>query len=254
MGSTGVRGCHLVGSVPFTDAEDVFRTCLTDLPGRLKRIPDGETGERHYFTLWQAGIFPDEMKSAFAHNDAITGDRDYSPAEAAEILQKWQSGPVETGYDTAAIQSYAVFRRLKASGAIPADVRFTVCIPTVANVIFPFLQRVFQAPAEPIYEAALFRAMRNLQDAIPHDQLAIQIDIAGDTAFWEATKREAKGTGLEWFKPWWEGDVKDYMTAYILRMFSQVDADVELGIHNCYGKKALRRSDQFSPTDLFFLV
>ena len=37
-----VLGCHLVGSVPLPDAETVFRECLAALPGRLKRIPDGE--------------------------------------------------------------------------------------------------------------------------------------------------------------------------------------------------------------------
>ncbi len=40
------RGVHLVGSVPLGDAEDVFRTANAILGGRLRRIPDGETGER----------------------------------------------------------------------------------------------------------------------------------------------------------------------------------------------------------------
>jgi hypothetical protein len=40
------RGVHLVGSVPLGDAEDVFRAATSILGGRLRRIPDGETGER----------------------------------------------------------------------------------------------------------------------------------------------------------------------------------------------------------------
>ena len=37
---------HLVGSIPLPDAETVFRTLAGELGPRLKRIPDGETGDR----------------------------------------------------------------------------------------------------------------------------------------------------------------------------------------------------------------
>ena len=40
------RGVHLVGSVPLSTAEEVFRTASSILGGRLRRIPDGETGVR----------------------------------------------------------------------------------------------------------------------------------------------------------------------------------------------------------------
>ena len=37
---------HLVGSVPLSDAETVFRTVSASIGLHLKRITDGETGER----------------------------------------------------------------------------------------------------------------------------------------------------------------------------------------------------------------
>ena len=37
---------HLVGSVALDDAETVFRTLGDKLAGRLRTIPDGETGRR----------------------------------------------------------------------------------------------------------------------------------------------------------------------------------------------------------------
>lgn len=37
---------HLVGSVPLADAQQVFRAVCARLGPRLRRLPDGETGER----------------------------------------------------------------------------------------------------------------------------------------------------------------------------------------------------------------
>src|SRR6266566_6708212 len=48
------RSVHLVGSVPLGDAEEVFCAAGTILGGRLRRIPDGETGERINWIGWQA--------------------------------------------------------------------------------------------------------------------------------------------------------------------------------------------------------
>ena len=46
-------GAHLVGSVPFADAETVFRTVAGALGPRLRRLPDGETGERRRWIYFQ---------------------------------------------------------------------------------------------------------------------------------------------------------------------------------------------------------
>ena len=40
---------HFVGSIPLDSSEDVFRQLSTEVGAFLRRIPDGETGER---TLW----------------------------------------------------------------------------------------------------------------------------------------------------------------------------------------------------------
>ena len=46
-------GVHLIGSVALADTETVFRALCADLAPWLKRIPDGETGERHRWIYWQ---------------------------------------------------------------------------------------------------------------------------------------------------------------------------------------------------------
>lgn len=233
------KGCHLVGSVPLPDAEAVFRQCMACFPGGLKRIPDGETGQRQQFTTFQAQVFGayPPMLTEFIHNAPIN-TREFTPEQIDEGIEALKKAGIKTGYDDAALESYATFRKLRDQGVIPKGVRFQVCLPTVANVILPFVQRAFQERVERIYEEALFNALRRIQDEIPHQDLAIQIDTAADTAFWEATNSETvkENSGLAWFQPWWQGDVKQYYTEYLQRFIAQVDQDVELGIHNCYGE------------------
>src|SRR5262245_12823429 len=57
------RGVHLVGSVPLANAEQVFRAVGAFLPQHVRRVPDGETGER---TFWAAFQLP-----MLAHNPAF---------------------------------------------------------------------------------------------------------------------------------------------------------------------------------------
>lgn len=48
-------GAHLVGSINFDDAETTIRTAAEHLGDRLKRIPDGEVGERFHWIAFQPG-------------------------------------------------------------------------------------------------------------------------------------------------------------------------------------------------------
>lgn len=220
-------GCHLVGSVLFSDAETVFRECTARLPNRLKRIPDGETGNRSYFTAWQFSAFSSlpQCIAPFAMNQAAEAI-DIDPSEVETNIAKIHDLPIETGYDNAAIESYATFKRLKDEGVIPKNTRFQVCLPTGANVVI-CLHHQYREAGFKVWEAALFRAMRRLQDAIPAGELSIQIDLAIDTALWEGSYEKS------WFGD--DVDPKEGTLQYILRMVEQVDDGVELGLHNCYG-------------------
>ena len=50
-------GAHLVGSVPLASSEAVFRTVADEIGDRLRRIPDGETGPRSDWIVWQLPVF-----------------------------------------------------------------------------------------------------------------------------------------------------------------------------------------------------
>ncbi|EGP91338.1 uncharacterized protein MYCGRDRAFT_27396, partial [Zymoseptoria tritici IPO323] len=158
----------------------------------------------------------------------------FTVEEVKAAVEKLEAkGGIETGYDVAANESYSVFRKLKEEGVIPKDVKFQVGIPSVASTIGPMINHAFQPALEPLYEASLFRALQNIQAAIPHDQLSIQLDLAVDMAFWEGqylTPWFAQGEGVD--------AVREYIVAYVGRMMARIEEDVELGVHFCYGDMA----------------
>ncbi|KPM42473.1 hypothetical protein AK830_g4118 [Neonectria ditissima] len=130
---------------------------------------------------------------------------------------------LETGYDDAAIKSYRLFAKLKSEGHINQGVKFQVSLPTVANVVGVLIEEGFRKEVEPIYEAALFRALDRIQAEIPHTELAIQIDLGMDLAYWEGVL----------FKPWF--DNKEHVVDYVAKMIQKVHVNVDVGIHYCYG-------------------
>ncbi|KAM0712033.1 hypothetical protein Q7P37_011127 [Cladosporium fusiforme] len=235
-----IHGCHLLGSISgCPDAYTAFTTCAKRLPNRLKRFPDGEPGERQLFTFPQmlnfmnAGIL--NIIRPFEMNKAAPL-KDFTPAEIEQGNAALSQLTLETGYDKAAIESYAVFAKLKQEGLIPPQAKFQVCLPTSANVAIIVYQQ-FRATAFAVHEAALFRAMRRIQDAIPHEELSIQIDLSIDTALWEGM----------WESVWYE-EPKETQLGWILRMIEQVDTGVELGLHNCYGD--MQHKHFYEPTSL----
>ena len=50
-------GAHLVGSVPLASPEAVFRAIAAEIGDRVRRIPDGETGPRSDWIVWQLPVF-----------------------------------------------------------------------------------------------------------------------------------------------------------------------------------------------------
>lgn len=221
--------------MPFKDTEDVFRKCSSAIPGRLRRIPDGETGDRIYFVQFQRRWFQaaPEMIPEFKMNAELVM-RDFTPEQVKEGIEKILASPRKTGYDDAAIASYQDFKRLRDEGVLPKETKFQVSIPTHINAIMGFAMRDFQADIEPIYKESLLQAMRNIQDAIPHEDLAFQIDIASEYIFLE---------NIAMYRPWFYKDDKDfdkrkeYIYDYIINQLGVVDQDVDVGLHNCYGRR-----------------
>ena len=71
-----------------------------------------------------------------------------------------------------------MFAELKRQGVIPAQVKFQVDLVPAHSVIWLYVQEDLQPAVDPKFNDAVLREIDKIAAAIPHDQLAIQFDIA----------------------------------------------------------------------------
>ncbi|MCJ1291654.1 hypothetical protein MMC34_003199 [Xylographa carneopallida] len=213
---------HLVGSVPFSSAEEVFTKSIQALPGRLHTIPDGETGPRHYFAMWQSFVFPPQVLGPFHRNGQLLASTDFE-CTLDDIKP--------TKYDEKAIESYQTFCKLRVQGLIPRGVRFQVSLPTPISVAAGHVDFAYRERVEPLYMERLIQDIRRLQDAIPAHDLAIQIDAPLEFAYLEYERGRLQD---DIYKPYF-CSVKEGILERISQLSTAVDHDVQLGYHLCYG-------------------
>lgn len=228
--SPEIRGAHLVGSVNLPDAEAVFRTVSDHLGDRLRRIPDGEVGERFYWIQFQTKRF-DTMNGLSripVEPYYLRGIFDGRPFQLDDGVSADDLVFPDLGYAGAALQSYAEFVHLRDAGAIAPATRFQVSLPTPSAVIGAFVVPDDRAAVEPAYERALFAELARILDGIPHTDLAIQWDTAVEFALLE-------GRIEPWFAESGSRAVLDGVIERAARQAAAVPDDVEVGYHLCYG-------------------
>jgi SAM-dependent methyltransferase len=222
MSEASAHGVHLVGSVPLANAEAVFRAVAAEIGDRVRRIPDGETGARSDWIVWQLPVFTSQA----ALEIVPPAPGSWRPLPRVRLAD---SGRVEDvrfealGYADAAIASYRTFARLKRDGVVPVASRFQCSLPTPLAPVFAFVVPEHQPVLEPLYEARLLAELDAVLREIPHDQLAVQWDTNFEFAM------------LERVFPVWFADVKGGILERLLRLSRHVPPDVELGYHFCYG-------------------
>jgi len=221
------RDVLLLGSVPLANTREVMSVVAGALGERLKRIPDGETGSRSKFITWQAGVLEKaeqfEMRELGPQSE--WGPNGELPPPVAILRQGAKGTPKfpPTGYAAAALQSYQVFSDLKRRGAIHKDARIQVGLPSPLGVIGLFMEPDGQKIADEPYEARMADDIRALCAGIPHRELTLQWDIPFEIAVWEG----ARATYLS--KP------REQVIEKLARVIALADADVETGLHVCYG-------------------
>jgi SAM-dependent methyltransferase len=233
------RGVHLVGSVPLASAEAVFRTVAGRIGDRLRRIPDGETGPRSDWIVWQLPIFTSQPGLEIVP----PAPDSWRPLPRVRLPDGGRADRVRfesLGYADAAIGSYRAFARLKRDGVIPVACRFQCSLPTPLAPVFAFVVPEHQALLEPPYEARLLDELDEVLREVPHDQLAIQWDTNFEFGM------------LEGVFPAWFVDVKGAILERLLRLSRRVPPDVELGYHFCYGD--VRQRHVREPADMGKLV
>lgn len=245
----------LVGSIAYDSAEEAFRKMAGNLGEHMCYLPDGEVGERQ---SWIAHL---AYRVYMGHPDIETLAR---PLDK-DGVEAWQTSPenrpewrfrvrdgVERvrfgepgwrlGYARDAINSYFIFRTLKAEGVIPQQIRFQICIPFVSSCVRLYFRDPADYPKiEPAIAAALKAEIETIFAHLPPDDIAIQWDCAIEDTVIE-TELAADG-----------GIVTDRVRAVAETLFApaaEINAAIpeaaHLGYHACYGTSGgwPRRSPQ----------
>jgi hypothetical protein len=246
------RKVLIVGSVPLSSAEEVFRQVSTILGTRVRRIPDGETGDRLQWVFWQ--------KRIFANNPMLTsGDAqeaagvDWRNADVPPEQRLWSNyyrlqseaqqkdlvfGPL--GYAEVAKESYSAFARLKRDGVIHEDCKFQVSLPTPYCVFGACVAPDSRLAIEGPYERRMAQEIQEIVKAIPAGELAIQWDAAHEIE------------NLDGARPHWFQNPEEGILERLVRLGEYVPDDVELGYHFCYGDFAHKHIVE--PTDMGTMV
>jgi hypothetical protein len=228
---------HIVGSVPLADAEQVFSTLAGALGTSLKRIPDGETGERLSWVGWLSSVFAtvpqlELTDETWAVHEAASRHKLYRLKQGAKVSDiRFDTLP----YGDFALQSYAVFTRLRDAGKIPAGTKFQVDFAPAQSAVRSHVVDDLLPALEPIFNEAILREIDRISAAIPHRDLAFQFDAAsavfnilqtGNFGRHGKTKNEAAAN----------------FTEILARLGNRVPADVDLLYHFCYGDNNHRHS------------
>ena len=80
-------GVLLVGSVPLGSADEVFQVMVAELGDRLHQLPDGETGPRADWIVWQYPVL--SSRSEF---EVCPPGADYAPRPAAAARPRRRVG------------------------------------------------------------------------------------------------------------------------------------------------------------------
>ena len=224
------RNIHLVGSIPLADACTVFETVSAALGSRLRRIPDGETGERsdwivHLEAIFAANPALEKSDEVFRLHATAPGRTRYRLKPGAEVQDVHFDNLF---YADVAIRSYQDFARLKRQGKIPVHCRFQVDLVPAHSVTWLFVQDHLHRALDPIYNDAVRREIDKLAGALPHGQLAVQFDVAS-AVFARLQRNEPGAYGRN------KAEMLEIFGTILVGLADHVPADIELLFHFCYG-------------------
>jgi len=177
----------LVGSLPADSAEGALRSAGEFFGDLVFALPDGETGPRAGWVSYERERLarPNPGVVVVQETESPTG----LPRHAYETpVFAVAPGVTELHWDSwpridDAIESYAVFARLRADGVIPAGLRFQIGLPFPASALNAFkadFARDYPIAARG-FEDLVARELVRLTAAIPPSDLAIQWDLAYET-------------------------------------------------------------------------
>ena len=228
---------HIVGSVPLADAEQVFATLAGMLGPALKRIPDGETGERLSWVGWLSRVFAavpqlELSDETWGVHETASRHRLYRLKPGAKVEDiRFNKLP----YGDFALASYAVFERLRDAGKIPPGTKFQVDFAPAHSAARSHVVDSLLPAMEPIFNEAIMREIDRISAAIPHRDLAFQFDAASAVFnILQTGKFGRHGTTKD--------EAAQNFTELLAALGNRVPTDVDLLYHFCYGDNNHRHS------------
>jgi hypothetical protein len=209
------RPVFLVGSLPF-EPKDVFERTSSSLRGLLARIPDGEL----------KGWLPAQDFRRMARVTRGRGQSVSGPPFLETVRAEIGVDPKNLSFDTLhyfahAVESFDIFRKMKAEGRIAQRVRFQISIPTPFTGLVSWdwdqLRDVW-----PVYEAAVLAEVGKISAAIPLSELAISWDVC-EFVMVLANPHAPAAYSLE------------ELASGVSRCLNSVPIAAETGLHLCYG-------------------
>jgi hypothetical protein len=219
----------LVGSLPADSTETALREAAGFFGDLVFALPDGETGPRAAWVGYERErlVRPNEGVATVEETESPTGIPRHAYETPVFAVKpgvtelRWESWPRIDD----AIESYAVFRKLRDAGVIPAGLRFQVGLPFPSSARNGFkadFARDYPV-AERAFEDLAARELRRLTAAIPPGDLAIQWDMAYETQDIERVLAWTPEGAWEWF------------AGPVTRLSRLLPEEVLLGYHLCYG-------------------
>ena len=217
---------HLVGSIGLDTVEEVFRTVGPMLGPHLKRIPDGEVGGRKLWISWQ---YPLLRASPFLRPDPsgeVRPTNRFPLLTLAEDIAPDEVRFGELGYAREARASYLDLLAAREKGWLPGNVRFQVSLPTPFAVVSSVASGEAWRAVEAGYERAMIAEVAALCRHVPHRDLCIQWDLCNEMIIWDG---QPTGGAPHADEP------REHLLERLQRLCADIPAEVELGLHLCYG-------------------
>ena len=221
-----VIGAHLVGSAPVGDPDQLFQLVNRHLSDHLRRVPDGEVGERDTWIRWQYARL-----AQCPQLTAQTPDSSYLGRELQQftIVDEAQSFDlVDLGYADAALASWDLFERAREEGTIAPHQRFMVGLPSPLSVTTMYVAPASRRAVFEAWTVAMENEVSRILANIPNDSLAIQWEVVIEFGILEGiwTYLDSGDSGPI---------AQPGIAAHLLHLGGLIPNHVELGYHFCYG-------------------
>ncbi len=216
---------HFNGSVNLPDAETVMREISTRIPHGVRRMTDGETGDRNYWISFQTRKFEQMPEfETVAVGQAYVTAPDAPPMPQLRLVEGASPETIDwpnLGYADEYGKSFAIFDRLQNAAMIPSDLRLQLQYPTPLASMAGTIAPQDMPSVAPFYEQALFGDLDSALQRLPHDRVAVQWDVAVEVGALEG----AMGPAVP----------LDQIVPGLVRCLERVPVDVPAGMHLCYG-------------------